>query len=56
MCLEDLIQIIFEELNPVWLKSMWDGDEDTRHPMFEIVHLLYLLKTKPSIIMFIYDS
>jgi hypothetical protein len=30
MSLKDLIQIIFEELDPVWLKSMWDGDEDTR--------------------------
>jgi hypothetical protein len=29
--LKDLIWIIFEELDLVWLKSMWDGDEDTLH-------------------------
>jgi hypothetical protein len=45
--LEGLIQVIFEELDPVWLKSMWDEDGDTRNSMIEIIHLLYLIKTMP---------
>jgi hypothetical protein len=36
--LGDIVQIIFEELDPVWLKSMWDGDEDIRCNMLEIIH------------------
>jgi hypothetical protein len=51
--LEGLIQVIFEELDPVWLKSMWDEDGDTRNSMIEIIHLLYLIKTMPWISMFI---
>jgi hypothetical protein len=47
VCLEDLIRFIFEELDHVWLKSMWDGEENTHHDMIKIVHLLYLLKTWP---------
>jgi hypothetical protein len=42
-----VIRIIFEELDPVCLKSIWDWDKDTRCEMIEIVHLLYLLKTRP---------
>jgi hypothetical protein len=44
--LDDLIQIIFEEMDLVWLKSMWNGYEDTLHNMIEIVYLLYLLKNR----------
>jgi hypothetical protein len=54
--LKDLIRILFEELDSIWLKFMWDGDEDIRHSMIEIVHLVYLLNTRPSILMFIYES
>jgi hypothetical protein len=46
-CLEDIVNIIFEELDPVWLKGIWDGDDDTRHDMIKILHLIYLLKTRP---------
>jgi hypothetical protein len=27
--LEDVIHVIFAELDPVWLKSMWDEDGET---------------------------
>jgi hypothetical protein len=27
--LEDVINVIFAELDPVWLKSMWDEDGET---------------------------
>jgi hypothetical protein len=46
VCLEDIVIIIFEELDPVWLKGMWDGDDGTHHNMMEILHLIYL-KTTP---------
>jgi hypothetical protein len=45
--LEDLIQVIFKKLDPVWLKSMWDEDGDFRHSMIEIIHL-----TRPCLLMF----
>ncbi len=38
--LEDVICVIFEELEPVWLKSMWYKDGDTHDSMIEIIHLL----------------
>jgi hypothetical protein len=44
---EDIVKIIVEELDPIWLKSIWDGDDDTHHDMIGILHLIYLLKTKP---------
>jgi hypothetical protein len=31
----------------VWLKGMWDDNGDTCRDMVEILHLLYLLKTRP---------
>jgi hypothetical protein len=45
--LEDIIRIIFEELDLMLLNSIWDGDEATQCDMIKIVHLLYLLKTRP---------
>jgi hypothetical protein len=44
--LEDILRIIFEELDPV-AEDMWRGGGDTRRDMIEIIYLLYLLKTRP---------
>lgn len=38
------------------LKTMWVSEEDTRHDMIEIVHFLYLLKTRPCNFMLFFDS
>jgi hypothetical protein len=38
--LEALVQIIFDELDPVWLMGTWDGNRDTTRDMNEILHLL----------------
>lgn len=43
---KNLIQIIFEELDPVWLKYMWDVDGATRKDMIKIIYMLYLIKSK----------
>jgi hypothetical protein len=45
--LEDVVRVIFAELDPVCLKSMCDEDEETRDRMIKIIHLLYLIKTWP---------
>lgn len=45
--LEDLILVIFQELNPVQLKAMWDADGETQDSTIEIVYVLYLIKTRP---------
>jgi hypothetical protein len=43
---QDLIQVIFQDMEPVWLKSMWD-DRGTAHAdMIEILISLALLKLK----------
>jgi hypothetical protein len=43
---QDLIQVIFQDIEPVWLKSMWD-DRGTAHAdMIEILISLALLKLK----------
>jgi hypothetical protein len=45
--LEDIIRIIFEELNLEGLKRMWDGDGVLCHEMIKMIHLVYLLKNRP---------
>jgi hypothetical protein len=42
---EDIIRIIFEELDSEWLQSMWDSDENAHIDMIEIIYFLYLIKT-----------
>jgi hypothetical protein len=41
-----LIQVIFKDLDPVWLKSMWDDRGSTRLEMIEIVIMLALLRLR----------
>ena len=43
---QDLIQVIFEELDPIWLHSMWETRGSTRVDMIEIFISLALLKLK----------
>jgi hypothetical protein len=43
--LEDVIRVFFDELDPVWLKSMWDEDRENCENMIEIIPLVYLIKT-----------
>jgi hypothetical protein len=42
----DLIKVIFEDLDPVWPKSMWDAGETIRQKMIEIIFILYLVKCR----------
>ena len=39
---QDLIQVNFEDMDPVWLKSMWDDGGTIRTEMIEIVIMLTL--------------
>jgi hypothetical protein len=41
---QDLIWIIFKDLDPEWLKSMWDEEGAACGDMMEIVISLALLK------------
>jgi hypothetical protein len=43
---QDLIRVIFEDMDPVWLRTMWDDGGFARTDMIEILILLALLKLK----------
>jgi hypothetical protein len=43
---QDLIRIIFEDMDPVWLRTMWEDEGSTRADMIEILITLALLKLK----------
>jgi hypothetical protein len=43
---QDLIKVIFEDMDPIWLKSMWDDGGTTRAYMMEILISLALLKLR----------
>jgi hypothetical protein len=34
---QDLIWVIFEDMDPVWLKTMWEDEGSTRVDMIEIL-------------------
>ena len=42
----DLIQVIFEDMDPVWLRKMWEEGGSARADMIEILISLALLKLK----------
>jgi hypothetical protein len=44
--LKNLIWIIFEEIDLMWFKYMWDVDEATCHDMIEIIFMLYIVKSR----------
>jgi hypothetical protein len=41
---QDLIRVIFEDMDPVWLRTMWEDGRSARADMIEILFLLALLK------------
>jgi hypothetical protein len=42
----DLIRVIFEDMDPVWLRTMWEDGGTARDDMIEIFISLTLLKLK----------
>jgi hypothetical protein len=43
---QDLIRVIFEDMDPIWLRIMWEGEGSARVDMIEILISLALLKLK----------
>jgi hypothetical protein len=43
---QDLIRVIFEDIDPVWLRAMWEDGGSTCADMIEILISLALLKLK----------
>jgi hypothetical protein len=43
---QDLIRVIFEDMDPVWLRTMWEDGGSARANMMEILISLALLKLK----------
>jgi hypothetical protein len=43
---QDLIRVIFEDMDPIWLKTMWEDRGTARDDMIEILISLALLKLK----------
>jgi hypothetical protein len=41
---QDLIRVIFEVMDPVWLRTMWEDGVSARADMIEILISLALLK------------
>ena len=44
MIAKDLIRVIFEDIDPVWLRTMWEDEGSARADMIEILISLALLK------------
>jgi hypothetical protein len=42
----DLIRVIFKDMDPVWLRTMWENGGSTRADVIEILISLALLKLK----------
>jgi hypothetical protein len=43
---QDLIRVIFEDMDPIWLKTMWEDGGTARANMMEILISLALLKLR----------
>ena len=46
MIAQDLIRVIFEDMDPVWLRTMWEDGGSAHNDMIEILISLALLKLK----------
>jgi hypothetical protein len=46
MIAQDLIRVIFEDLDSVWLRTMWEDGGSARADMIEILISLTLLKLR----------
>jgi hypothetical protein len=43
---QDLIRVIFKDMDPIWLRSMWEIGGSAHADMIEILISLALLKLK----------
>jgi hypothetical protein len=43
---QDLIRVIFEDMDSIWLRTMWEDGGSARADMIEILILLALLKLR----------
>jgi hypothetical protein len=43
---QDLILVIFEDMGPIWLRTMWEDGGFARDDMIEILISLALVKLK----------
>jgi hypothetical protein len=43
---QHLIQVIFEDMDPIWLRTIWEDEGSTCADMIEILISLALLKLK----------
>jgi hypothetical protein len=43
---QDLIQVIFEHMDLIWLRTIWEGGGSARANMMDILILSALLKLK----------
>jgi hypothetical protein len=43
---QDLIRVIFEDMDPAWLRTMWEDGRSARVDMIEILISLALLKLR----------
>jgi hypothetical protein len=43
---QDLIRVIFEDIGPIWLRSIWETGRSARADMIKILISLALLKLK----------
>jgi hypothetical protein len=46
MIAQDLIRVIFEDMNPIWLRTLWEDGGFAHANMIEILISLALLKLK----------
>jgi hypothetical protein len=44
---QDLIRVIFEDMDPIWLRTIWENGGTACDDMIKILILLALLKLKP---------
>jgi hypothetical protein len=40
--LEDVLRVIFDKLEPVWLVRIWFGGGDPYHDMINMIYKMYL--------------
>jgi hypothetical protein len=46
---QDLIRVIFEDIDPVWLKTIWEDGGSARANMIDILISLAMLKLKSKL-------
>ena len=49
MIAQDLIWVIFENIDPAWLRTMWEDGGSARADMIKILISLALLKLKSKL-------